>query len=269
MDSHEARWTLPDLPSAVQWCATRNQQGIRCIVDVLGEYARKTDQAAAAADAYMNAARAIDEHGLNASLTVKLSALGALFDQRQCSENVQAIAEEAARRNIGFEVDMEVPNLIEYTVDLTRACARHGRAITVALQAYMDRTRADLIRLCSEGVTARIVKGAYRGTVTDFGMIQQHFKELIDVLSAKGIFFTVGTHDPELLAWLMTRMEGRKEMMEFGFLKGLADQTKAEMTHNGWRVSEYVPFGEYAAGYETRRRQYLRALEVLHRAPAP
>ena len=269
MTSHNTRWTLPDLPSAMHWCASRNQQGIRCIVDVLGEYARKDDQAEDAVSAYVNAARAIDEHGVNASLTVKLSALGALFDRQRCSENVQTIVAEAARRNIGFEVDMEVPNLVEYTVDLTRACARRGQAVTVALQAYMDRTYDDLIRLCSEGVTVRIVKGAYRGTITDFGAIQQHFEALVDVLSARGLFFTVGTHDQELLEWLTTRMEGREEIVEFGFLKGLADQTKAEMACNGWRVSEYVPFGEQAAGYETRRRQYLRTLEVLHRAPAP
>ncbi len=269
MDSHDARWTLPDLPSAVRWCAMRNQQGIRCIVDVLGEYARKADQAAASVDAYMTAAQTIDEQGLNASLTVKLSALGALFDQQQCRANVRAIAEETARRNIGFEIDMEVPNLIDYTVDVTRACARQGRAVTVALQAYMDRTRDDLVRIYTEGATARVVKGAYVGTLTNFGSIQQRFKALIDLLYARKVFFTVGTHDPELLAWIMTRIDGRTDAVEFGFLKGLADQTKTAMANDGWRVSEYVPFGEHAAGYETRRRQYLRALEALHRAPAP
>ncbi|MDD1720889.1 MAG: proline dehydrogenase family protein [Euryarchaeota archaeon] len=269
MASHDTRWTLPDLPSAVHWCATRNEQGIRCIVDVLGEYARKADQATDSVDAYMSAARTIDEHGLNASLTVKLSALGALFDQQQCRANVRAIAEETARRNIGFEIDMEVPNLIEYTIDVTRACARQGRTVTVALQAYMDRTRDDLVRICTEGGTARVVKGAYMGTIRDFGAIQQRFKALIDLLYAEKVFFAVGTHDPELLAWMMTRMEARKDMVEFGFLKGLADQTKTAMVNDGWRVSEYVPFGEHAAGYETRRRQYLRSLEVLHRAPVP
>ncbi|MGZ4935769.1 MAG: proline dehydrogenase family protein [Halobacteriota archaeon] len=269
MDSHDTRWTLPDLPSAMRWCAMRNEQGIRCIVDVLGEYARKADQAAASVDAYMAAAQTIDEHGLNGSLTVKLSALGALFDQHRCRTNVQAIAEETAHRNIGFEIDMEVPTLIGYTIDVTRACARQGRTVTVALQAYMDRTRDDLVRLFTKGVTARIVKGAYKGTVTDFSAIQQRFKALIDLLYAEKVFFTVGTHDPELLAWIMTRIEGRKDMVEFGFLKGLADQTKTTMASDGWRVSEYVPFGEHTAGYETRRRQYLRALEALHRAPAP
>ncbi len=269
MDLHDTRWTLPDLSSAVHWCAMRNKQGIRCIIDVLGEYARKVDQAATAVDAYRTAARTIDEQGLNASLTVKLSALGALFDQRQCRANVRTIAEETARRNIGFEVDMEVPKLVGYTVDVALTCAKRGRTAIVALQAYMDRTCDDLTRILAGGVTARIVKGAYTGAIADFGTIQQRFKALSNALYKENVFFTVGTHDPELLEWITTRMKGRSDMVEFGFLKGLADQTKISMANDGWRIAEYVPFGEHAAGYETRRRQYLRALEALHRAPAP
>ncbi len=269
MDSRETRWTLPDLSSATRWCATRNEQDIRCIIDVLGEYAREADQAASSVDAYMAAARTIDEQELNASLTVKLSALGALFDQRQCNANMCAIAEETKRRHIGFEIDMEVPNLIEYTIDVTCACARQGQTVTVALQAYMDRTPRDLVRVSTEGATARVVKGAYAGTFADFSVIQQRFKTLIDHLCAKSAFFTVGTHDPELLTWIMTRVEERKDMVEFGFLKGLADETKVALAADGWHVAEYVPFGEHTAGYETRRRQYLRTLEALHRSPLP
>ncbi len=269
MDSRHTRWALPDLQSAMRWCATRNEQRIRCIVDVLGEYARKADQATTSVDAYRVTARTIDEHGLNASLTVKLSALGALFDRQQCCLNVWDIAEETARRHIGFEVDMEVPNLIEYTIDVARACVRHGHTVIVALQAYMDRTPGDLTRFCADKVTARVVKGAYMGTITDFGTIQQRFEALVDRLCAEKVFFAVGTHDPEVLSWTMRRMEGQRDMVEFGFLKGLADETKLVMADDGWRVAEYVPFGEHTEGYETRRRQYLRALETLHRAPSP
>ncbi len=269
MESRETRWTLPDLPSATRWCVMRNEQDIRCIIDVLGEYAREVDQAASSVDAYMAAARTIDEQELNASLTVKLSALGALFNQHQCNANVCAIAKETKRRHIGFEIDMEVPTLIEYTIDVTCDCAKRGQTVTVALQAYMDRTPHDLVRVSAEGATARVVKGAYAGTFIDFNTIQQRFKTLIDQLCATRAFFTVGTHDPELLTWILTRVGERKDIVEFGFLKGLADETKVTLAADGWRVAEYVPFGEHTAGYETRRRQYLRALEALHRAPLP
>ena len=81
MNEIESRWALPDLQSTIDWCARRNAQSIRCVIDVLGEYAREERQSADSVEAYLDAAKAISEYGLNASLTVKLSALGALFDR--------------------------------------------------------------------------------------------------------------------------------------------------------------------------------------------
>ena len=45
MDSESDRWTLPDWPRTLEWCQMRNSQGIRCIIDVLGEYATTKDAA--------------------------------------------------------------------------------------------------------------------------------------------------------------------------------------------------------------------------------
>jgi len=68
---------------------------------------------------------------------------------------------------------------------------------------------------------------------------------------------------------MTTKMEGKRDLIEFGFLKGLADRTKVAMAQAGWLVSEYVPFGENRTAYEARRRKYLKELESLGRAPAP
>jgi proline dehydrogenase len=57
--------------------------------------------------------------------------------------------------------------------------------------------------------------------------------------------------------------------MEFSFLKGLSDDTKGRLISDGWRVSEYVPFGANKEGYESRRKAYLRTLDELGRVPAP
>ncbi|MEE9150745.1 MAG: hypothetical protein V3U20_02805 [Thermoplasmata archaeon] len=57
--------------------------------------------------------------------------------------------------------------------------------------------------------------------------------------------------------------------MEFGFLKGLADKTKIELTCEDWLVSEYIPFGKDSTAYEKRRNRYLKELVKLGRTPAP
>ena len=268
MNERESRWALPDLQSAVDWCSRRNAQNIRCIIDVLGEYAREESQAAGSVEAYMVAAKSIAENGLDASLSIKLSALGTLFDQESCRQNVQTIAREAARRGVGFEIDMEGQALVTYTIDVAATCAEKGR-VSLALQAYLDRSRDDVVRALESGIIARIVKGAYVGSTRDFADIQKRFKQLAKILCTKATFFAVGTHDPDLIEWMTTKMEGKRDLIEFGFLKGLADRTKVAMAQEGWLVSEYVPFGENRTAYEARRRKYLKELESLGRTPAP
>ena len=123
MNEFESRWALPDLPSAIKWCAGRNEQNIRCVIDILGEYAREDRQSADSVEVYLAAAKAIVDYGLDASLTVKLSALEALFDQTGCRENVYRIVQEAARLGVGFEIDMEGQALVTFAVDVAAACA--------------------------------------------------------------------------------------------------------------------------------------------------
>jgi proline dehydrogenase len=269
MKELESRWALPDLQRTINWCARRNAQGIRSIIDILGEYARDELQATNSVETYLAAAKAIYDHGLNASLTVKVSALGALFNREGCRKNVQRIAQEAANLGVGFEIDMEGQGLVTYAIDVAAACVEEEYSVSLALQAYLDRTRDDLKRVSALGITARIVKGAYVGSIKDFAEIQQRFKELVSVLHARPTFFTVGTHDPEVLEWTKAQMGAKRDLIEFGFLKGLADRTKIAMAEDGWRVSEYVPFGEGLAAYEARRKKYLNELQNLGRISVP
>ncbi len=61
----------------------------------------------------------------------------------------------------------------------------------------------------------------------------------------------------------------KKEFIEFGFLKGLADNTKIELAKDGWLISEYIPFGKDKSAYEMRRKHYLQELKKLGRVSAP
>jgi proline dehydrogenase len=269
MNEFESRWALPDLQSAIKWCARRNEQNIRCVIDVLGEYAREDRQSADSVDAYLAAAKAVADYGLDASLTVKLSALGILFDQAGCRKNVHRIVQEAARLGVGFEIDMEGQGLVTFAVDVAAACAEKGHRVSLALQAYLDRTRDDLKRALASSITVRIVKGAYVGSTKDFAEIQQQFRELVKILGTRATFFSVGTHDPDLIEWTKAQMGAKRDLIEFGFLKGLADRTKIAMAEEGWLVSEYVPFGENRAAYEARRQKYMKELQNLGRIPVP
>jgi proline dehydrogenase len=268
MDEKENRWVLPDWPATLRWCKKRNSQGIRCTIDVLGEDIRNEEEAKKIVEVYMVCTKNIKEENLKASLAVKPTAIGAIFDKTLCQDNLGKILEEASRQNIIVELDMEGSPLVEYTLEMASSFSSQI-PLTIALQAYLNRTMEDLKKVIGKGIKVRLVKGAYKGDLEDFGIIQEKFKELFEFLLDRDTPFFVGTHDPELIEWMKEKASKKKEFIEFGFLKGLADNTKIELAKDGWLISEYIPFGKDKTAYEARRIRYLRELEKLKRAPAP
>jgi proline dehydrogenase len=220
-------------------------------------------------DEYLNSARDIGKLKLNASITVKLTALGALFDRKGCEDRVLELYRSASGIGAGFEIDMEGKDLVQFTLDTALACADGGGSVTLALQAYLDRTADDLKVAMENGIRPRLVKGAYLGDTSDFEEIQERFKKLAETVFDKRRTILIGTHDPELVDWVRGITGTNKKMVEFGFLKGLADMTKVDLANNGWIVSEYIPFGKNSEAYDGRRLRYLEELKKLGRAPLP
>jgi proline dehydrogenase len=269
MKNERNRWALPDLDSAVNWCKERNNQGIRCTIDILGENKKTEEDAQHIAEEYKNCLNSIRKENLKASLTVKLSALGANIDSTLCENNLHDILKEAQENQVMVEIDIEGAPLVDFTIDAAIRIAKEGFPIILALQVYLERTPEDLKRVLSHGINVRLVKGAYKGDTDDFFLIQNNFRGLFELLLDSDSDFLVGTHDPELIEWIKDRTQEKKEEIEFGFLKGFADKTKLFMVEQGWRVSEYIPFGSEQRAYETRRKRYLLELEKLGRIPIP
>lgn len=263
------RWLLPDRLSALRWCEERNAKGMKGVLDILGSYSRDASQAMRATHAYFNAAAAIEEKRLKASLAVKLSTLGVAFDRHLCRQNLRSICEAGVRRKVGIELDMEGKSLVDFHIHSAMESVAEGCPLTLALQAYLDRTPEDLDRALHSGIRVRLVKGAYLGDTENFKEIQRRLKRLASRLSATGMPFSIGTHDPEVINWARTELAGRKSSLEFGFLKGMSDETKMGLVSDGWAVAEYVPFGRRGEAYISRRLHYLRTLERVGRSPAP
>jgi proline dehydrogenase len=239
------------------------------VLDILGEASMSDAESETARNAYLDLVKQISNERLYASVSVKINALGYTQDKVACLNNVLAIARESAIRKIGFEIDMEGRSLVNFTLEAAGACAESRYPVTLALQAYLDRTPKDLETAIASGIRVRLVKGAYVGDATDFLDIQGRFKNIARTLMEKGLSFCVGTHDPELIVWTTMKAADSSEKIEFGMLKGLSDKTKLEFVKNKWRVSEYVPYGANMAAYESRRNAYLRLLDSIGRQPAP
>ena len=269
MSRTASRWTEPNLQSTVDWCRTRYGQGIHCTIAFLGEYAQTDEQASQAVKLYLDSIKVLNEEKLDASITVKPTTLGALLDKARCTEHVLATFREAIAHNVGFEIATEGKYLVQYTVETAVTCAKERHSVTLALQAYLDRTPEDLKIALNNEIRPRLVKGAYLGDTGDYVEIQGRFKKLAEMVLENKYPLLVGTHDPELIQWAMQRVDSNRQLIEFSFLKGLADNTKVNLARQGWNVLEYIPFGKNVEAYESRRWRYLRELERLGRAPLP
>jgi len=263
----EERWALPDRAAALEWCARRKAEHIRCALDILGRNVKTGPEAKNELAAHLELLQKLSDAASGGSLAVKLSTLGASFDRAQAREALLSLGKAGLSSCVPVELDMEGKGLVEFTLRTALEAASRGLPVTLALQAYLDRTPGDLERALDSRLRIRLVKGAYIGDTDDFIEIQKRVRNLAGRLLEAGADFCVGTHDPELVGWL--EENGSRRNLEFGFLMGLADETKLRLAASGWRVVEYVPFGPESAAYIARRRRYLKELERLGREPAP
>ena len=263
------RWTLPDLSSALARCEEQNLQGISCTLHVLDEYARTAEEADTVSAAYREAISGIARNGLDASVSVKLSSLGALHDGDAAMERTLDLCREADHNRVGFEIDMEGKGLVGAAIESAGLCRKGNWPVILALQAYLYRSTGDLRIFLALGITPRFVKGAYHGDISDFSGVEQRFLDLVRDAYRSEVPFHIGTHDPVLLQEILSLAADRKDRIQFGFLFGLADRTKQEMAADGWQVSEYIPYGTGAEAYVARRERYIRELDSLGRQPVP
>ncbi len=175
----------------------------------------------------------------------------------------------ASSSAVELELDIEGTPSVEKVIGIALDAADKGFSLVLALQAYLNRTNEDVKNVLGAGIKIRLVKGAYKGDVSDFFEIQKRFIELFEEVMASGKDFDVGTHDPVLLQQMLEHPDFTdKQRVSFGFLKGLADQTKLDLAAKGYRIAEYVPYGNSRKAYVTRRHAYLNRLESLGLYPA-
>ena len=263
------RWTESSLESTIDWCRFRHSQRIHCTIAFLEGPPQTDEQASQVMKSYLDSIKALNKQKLDASITVKPTTLGAFSDKARCTEHILTIFREAMIHNVGFEIATETKDLVEYAVETAVTCAKERQHVTLALQAYLDRTPEDLKMVLNSGIKPRLVKGAYLGDTGDLAEIQRRFRRLVEMVLENKHPLLVGTHDPELIQWLRQRIDSNKQLIEFSFLKGLADDTKVSFAQQGWNVLEYIPFGKNVEAYESRRWRFLRELERLGRAPVP
>lgn len=249
--------TLDDAERVVR---ALNAEGISVALDHLGENTRSEAQARAAAASYLAALDRIQEQGLDANISVKLTALGLDIAEQLAAEETAKVAARGKEVGAMVGVDMEAHPYVDRTLDLVERLKESYDDVGVCLQAYLYRTGEDLARLNRAGVPVRLVKGAYQEPpeVAWPGkrQVDDAYARLLEPLLAANPYPMVATHDPRLqrLAKTLAAKLGRdRSSFEFQMLYGVRRDLQQQVVAEGYRLRVYVPYGDEWYPYFMRR----------------
>ncbi len=237
-----------------------NARGMAVALDHLGENTESEAQAREAAAAYLVALDRITEDGLDANISVKLTALGLDLSPALALEEASRVAARAKEAGAMLGVDMESSAYTDRTLQAVRALKDSYDTVGVCLQAYLYRTPADLERLNRWQVPVRLVKGAYMEppelAYPAKRDVDRAYARLLEPLFKANPYPMVATHDPDLirLAKAVAARLGRdRGSFEFQMLYGVRRDLQAQVVREGYRLRLYVPYGSQWYPYFMRR----------------
>jgi len=252
------RWIAGvDLDSVIEDAKRANRKGMKAIANFLGEEISDPAIADSHAAEYIALQEAINAGGIEGCASIKLTQFGLGSDDEGARRRLELIASKADKLNQPLWIDMEGSAVTSKTLEIySEAKERHGR-LGVALQAYMRRSEGDLEALLDRGGRVRLVKGAY-GEPSEIVFpsrrkVTENFISLLRMLFERGDNFAVATHNSRLIAEARRLAESKGAKFEFEMLKGIRNELKEELVASGYRVSEYIPYGDRWLSYSRRR----------------
>ena len=259
----------PTLDDARRTVAGLNAEGKLATVDVLGEEVTRAAEAEAVASAYHAVLDAIAGDHLDASVSVKLTALGLQIDLDLCRSLLATVVADAAARGIFVRIDMEDSSCTDDTFVLYREL-RHARRdnVGLVLQSCLRRTLGDVAALAELRPSVRLCKGIYveppEIAFQGRDEIRESFVRVLDALLEAGCYPAVATHDEWLLERALERVEGMpRDAYELQMLLGVRERRASELVAAGHRLRVYVPYGERWYEYSLRRLQENPSLATM------
>jgi len=248
------------LEDALAVCRKLNEERIMVTLDHLGESVRSSSGAEAYRDAYVEALRRVEELGLAATISVKLTQLGLEISEALCRQNVEPLVQLARRTGNRVEIDMEASPLVDRTLAIVEEMHLKYGCVRGVIQAYLRRSEGDLLRLCELGAPVRLCKGAYKEP-SEMAFprkrdVNRNYVRLARALLEKGREPALATHDPKMIAAALDYAHQLKlpaESFEFQMLYGIRRDLQSALVRQGFRLRLYVPYGNAWYPYFMRR----------------
>jgi len=267
--SHFPKWIVKPFASpyvagvsvddAVKTVKSLNEKRFLTTVDILGEHVHSKKESFKIKDEYTNLYDRIK--GLDANISLKPTHLGMEINPSLAEDNLLKILEKAKENHNFMRIDMENSPYTDATIDIYKKCLVKYDKVGMVLQSYLKRTAQDIINLDSEKFNCRICKGIYRESEdiayhTKGKIRQRFFEDVKSILNGKG-YVAIATHDISLIDnienWIVEN-NIPLDRFEFQVLYGVPMGNKLQqLLDKGYKVRNYVPFGEAWFDYSIRR----------------
>jgi len=242
---------------------TLNREGIPVSLDSLGENVSTEEEARRAAEIYHQLLDAIQQRGLQANISAKLTQMGMNISPTIARQITSELVDHAAATNNFLRVDMEGSELTQATIDMTReihAMPNHAGRIGTVLQSYLYRCEEDVNLLLAERIRIRLCKGAYKEPPTvafpDKADVDANYLKLTKILLTSGVFHGLATHDEAIIRATKKFVEQEgidKRSFEFQMLYGVRRDLQTSLAKEGYGMRVYIPFGTDWYPYFMRR----------------
>jgi proline dehydrogenase len=236
--------------------------GLAVTLDHLGEDTTTPAQAEATRDEYLGLLAALAGAELTpaAEVSVKLSALGQVFDEKVAELHARAICGRASETGTTVTLDMEDHTTTDSTLEIVARLRGDFPTVGVALQAYLRRTEADCRELATPGSRIRLCKGAYHEPESVAYQsrldVDKSYVRCMNILMSGEGYPMIATHDPRLVAIGEDRarwFDHSPDEFEFQMLYGVRPEEQRRLVNDGYTVRVYVPYGLQWYEYLMRR----------------
>ena len=248
------------LDDAIAATRVLNERHLSVALDHLGENVSDAQEAKAAAQDYIAALERIKQAGVDANISIKLTALGLDISQELCEQHVRTILEHAQRYSIFVCIDMEGSAYTEQTINMTLRVHQQFEHVGTVIQSYLYRSKKDVEQMIAQGIRVRLVKGAYKEpkevAFQQKSEVDYNYVRLMMMLLSRGNYPAIASHDEAItnIACKYVRDNGiSKSAFEFQMLYGIGRGLQAKLVKQGYNVRVYVPYGLQWYPYLMRR----------------
>ena len=229
-------------------------QNFKVIANLVGENIQSAEKIETICETYAELLDRFSDSDF--SISLKLSSIGLDHEYKSTMENLTKLVQLASINKQMIRLDMEDSKYTDQTIEVCKSIHNdYPGSIGITLQANLNRTERDLEDLKRNGISIRLVKGAYfendQIAITDMNQIRQRFLEYSQLLIAdSNVKHSIATHDEPILNSISFNTEMKNHRFEF--LYGVRRDLQRRF-NNSNEVGLYMPFGEEWVSYTYRR----------------